>query len=365
MLRKGNASIIRPPKGVLLIQLGDIGDIVLSFPCARAVRERFPQAHITMAVRPKAGDLLGCCPFVDETIWVDDQKKSLCKTIRSQLSFFHQLRKRGFDLSIDLRTGTRGAILGYLSGAPRRLGFFATGEAFWRNGLFTDLALPFEPESKHIAHSYAGLLKDFGFIITHPWPKMIVPDAVALKTIKNVSLARANIDTPLVVIQPFSLWRYKEWGDEKVIDLIRNIVTKTNATVIIVGSPTERERAEAIVSQSPAGVLSWAGQTTLAELTGLLACADLFIGVDSAGMHIAAAVGTATVTIFGPSSAKDWAPRGEIHTAVTPDWPCSPCFQKGCRNSGISECLLQLPVSPVLEAVMNRLGKKSSKWSTV
>lgn len=357
MIRKGNAGILIPPERVLLIQLGDIGDIVLSFPCARALRERFPQAHITMAVRPKAGDLTTCSPHVDETLWVDDQKKPFKERLSSQFSFFKKLRRRRYDLVIDLKTGTRGALLGYLSGAPRLAGFFTTSEPFWRNWLFTDLASPFEPENNHISHYYSNLLKDFGFTITYPWPEMRVPDDVARRIARRLSHHGAKDNRPLVAIQPFSLWRYKEWGDEKFIALSREIVAATKGTIVLVGSPEEQQRAEAMALQSSKGVFSWAGKTTLAELAGLLARSDLFIGVDSAGMHVAAALGTATVTIFGPSSASDWAPRGDIHTSVTPDWPCTPCFQKGCRNSGISECLLGLPVGTVFEAVLRRLGK--------
>ncbi len=359
MIRKSKAGVLPPPERVLLIQLGDIGDIVLSFPCARAIRDRFPQAHITMAVRPKAGDLLVCCPFIDETIWVDDQKRPLWKAIGSQLSFFSSLRSKNFDLAIDLRTGTRGAILAYLSGAPRRLSFFTTKEPFWRNWLFTDMASPFEPKNNHISHYYASLLKDFGFTITNPCPEMRVPDDVVRKIDRRLSHEKADAHKPLVAIQPFSLWRYKEWGDEKFIALILEITSATKGTIVLVGSPAEKDRAEAIVLKSPEGVLNWAGKTTLAELSGFLARADLFIGVDSAGMHIAAALNTATVTIFGPSSASDWAPRGENHTSVTPNMPCSPCFQKGCRNSGTSECMLELPVDTVLEAVLKHLVKSS------
>jgi len=148
MISKGNDSILIPPERVLLIQLGDIGDIVLSFPCARALRERFPQTSITMAVRSKAGDLITCCPHVDETLWVDDQKKPFMETLYSQLTLLKKLRKRRFDLVIDLKTGTRGAILGYLSGAARRVSFFTSSEPFWRNWLFTDLASPFEPQAR-------------------------------------------------------------------------------------------------------------------------------------------------------------------------------------------------------------------------
>ncbi|MDA8137053.1 MAG: glycosyltransferase family 9 protein [Desulfobacteraceae bacterium] len=356
MIRKGSSIISPHLKSVLLIQLGDIGDIVLSFPCAAAIRKNFPHAHITMAIRPKGGDLLSCCPHIDETVWIDDKKQPIARAALSQIRFFVKLRDKSFDLAIDLRTGTRGAILAFLTGAQRRIGFFSNGEPFWRNLLFTDLASPYEPKNTHISHYYTSLLSDFGIVISQTWPEMRVPQSVMHTIALRLMHIRANSgDRKLVVIQPFSLWRYKEWGDEKFADFISRLCTETHSFVIIVGSSAERERAEALAARASSFVANWAGQTSLAQLAALVAQASLFIGVDSAGMHIAAAVGTATVTIFGPSSAADWAPRGDIHTTVTPDWPCSPCFQKGCRDSGISDCLIRLPVQSVFEAVSRRL----------
>ena len=102
---------------------------------------------------------------------------------------------------------------------------------------------------------------------------------------------------------------------------------------------------------SPSPVYNFAGKTTLQEMAGLLKMSRLHIGVDSAAPHIAAAVGTPTLTIYGPSDWRDWAPPGEKNKVVLPDMDCSPCHKKGCDGSGRSECLETLAVKKIQDAV--------------
>jgi heptosyltransferase III len=356
MLTKGNAGFEKVPKRALLIQLGDIGDVVLSFPCARALSEHFPELSITMVVRHKAGDLVNCCPWVDETLWVDDTKKPVGQFIIDQTKFFRSIRQKHYDLAIDLRAGTRGAILGFLSGATKRIGFFAEGEKFWRNLLFSDLASPPPAKNQHMAQYYASLLSEFGVSTNNPWPQMVVPKNILHQVGKRLKSIRSDPKGPLVVIQPFSLWPYKEWGDEKFIELIHRIDKTNGPTVIITGAASEQSRAAVIVEKATTKTFNWAGQTTLAQLAALLKHADIFVGLDSAGMHIAAAMGTSAVTIFGPSSSSDWAPRGERHTAISPDRDCAPCFKMGCDGSRVSQCLLDLSVTRVFKTVIAHIG---------
>ena len=117
--------------------------------------------------------------------------------------------------------------------------------------------------------------------------------------------------------------------------------------VVVVGSPAERERAAELIGACSGSVCNLAGKTTLAELAGVLHLSRLHIGVDSAAPHIAAAVGTSTVTLYGPSDWRYWAPPGKHHRVVVPDMECVPCHRKGCDDRGISRCLDTLTVERV------------------
>jgi heptosyltransferase-3 len=171
---------------------------------------------------------------------------------------------------------------------------------------------------------------------------------------------QVNPEWPIIAVQPFSLWDYKEWGIEKFSALIRRILSNYNASVLITGSPNEHDKAQSIVERCKEfdrQVINLAGKTSLSELTAILECCALFIGMDSAGMHLAGAVGTPTAIIFGPSSPLLWAPRGPQHCVIQKDLPCLPCNQKGCNGSETSRCLKELEVDEVWAALKLQLEK--------
>ncbi len=353
MITKGKSEISGDIRRILLVQLGDIGDVVLSFPCILALRERFPRADIFVAVREKAAELIEDCPWATEVIAIRAGKGT-----RYQKDFFCWLRKQHFDLAVDLRTGTRGAILAFLSRAGQRVGFNHQGGPFWRKWIFTHLAAPYERPDKHMAETYANLMGEYQILPSRAWPEIHVPDY-------KQEMAKGLFDSenippvpPTIAVQPFSLWRYKEWSTEKYSRLIRRISIEFNLPVIIVGSPDEIERAERIKNNCGSGVYNIAGKTSLGVLAAVLKTCRLFIGGDSGGMHIAAGVGTPTITIFGPSSSSDWAPRGRNHQVVKKDYPCLPCHQKGCDGNGASRCLKELTVDEVFFAVSTQMERK-------
>ncbi len=126
------------------------------------------------------------------------------------------------------------------------------------------------------------------------------------------------------------------------------------------GSDDARDRAAEIVKRSKIDVYSLAGKTSIGELAAVLKRCSLLIGIDSAPVHIAAAVGIPTVTIFGPSSPINWAPRGKQHYVIYKDLPCVPCREKGCNNSEVSRCLDELSVEEVVPVIDKKLMRIKS-----
>ncbi len=202
-----------------------------------------------------------------------------------------------------------------------------------------------------MAEYYLNLLLACGLENENIWPELIIPEekiqkATGLFKAENIPQAR-----PVIAIQPFSLWPYKEWGMYKYIDLIRWISDEHKLPIIVTGSPDERPKADKLIEKSGRHVHNLAGKTTIGMLAAVLKTCRLFIGSDSAGIHIAAAVGTPTVSIFGPMSSAAWAPRGPAHLVVQKKFLCVPCHQKGCQGSGFSRCLEELTVNEVRDAV--------------
>jgi predicted lipopolysaccharide heptosyltransferase III len=354
---KGRPLIAKDIKTILLIQLGDIGDVVLSLPCVRALKENFPGAALMVAVREKAGELITDCPWADGVITINPKRRSLLEEVRCQMSFFARLRRFHFDLSVNLRMGDRSAILTFLAGARQRISFYDPDGRLWQNRVSTHLNRLDYQVGQYVGDYYSSLLAAYGIKTPYPLPRMEIPSD-KLKTVEV--LFRNNkipLNQPVIALQPFSLWQYKEWGADKYLDLIHQLTSKCGLSVIIVGSPDERARAAEIVAEAGANVHNLAGATSIGMLAALLKACALFIGVDSAGMHIAAAVGTPTVTIFGPSSAASWAPRGPEHLVVHSRLPCVPCRQKGCAGRERSRCLDELTVAEVMSAVETQLAK--------
>jgi heptosyltransferase-3 len=159
-----------------------------------------------------------------------------------------------------------------------------------------------------------------------------------------------------VTLNPFSRWSYKEWAPEKWVRIIDWLGKEISIAAVIVGAPSERVRADELGRSCAGKVYNLTGRTTLAELAGVLKQSRLHIGVDSAAPHIAAAVGTPTVTLYGPSDWRYWAPPGERNRVVVPEMACAPCHLKGCEGSGISRCLDTLPVERVRAVIREALS---------
>jgi heptosyltransferase-3 len=351
----GKKAITGYPRSILLIQFGDIGDVVLTLPCIRAVRETYPHARIAVAVWDKASGLLEDCPWLDQVIAVRKRSLPLWETLRFQADFFRNLRRFQCDLAIDLRTGTRGAIMAFLSGASQRIGLYADDGKLWRNRLFTSLWKRDYSLDLHVADYLLGLCEAFGITTGQRTPELVVAGDKQEKIRLLFAREAIHQDKKIVALQPFSLWGYKEWGKEKYISLIRWLATEYGAVVIVTGSAAEKERAEEIVNSCGGGCYNFAGKTSIAMYAALLQKCQFFIGVDSAGLHIAAAVGTPTVGIFGPSSPVSWAPVGKQHLIIQKQMQCVPCWEKGCNNSEKSRCLDELTLEEVRMQVESHL----------
>lgn len=356
MFIKGDSLDKSGLRNILLIQLGDIGDVVYSLPCARALKENFPQARVVVAVHNKARGLVVGCPWIDDVITVDKTKRTGWAAITYQIKFWQQVRDFHFDLAIDLRTGSRGAIMAFLSGASQRVGRYHSVGRWWRSWLFSHLVLPKGRMNQYIAEYYLDTISSYGFTTSEINP-VIYPLKDQVKEAERI-LLREHVpcEHPILAIQPFSLWTYKEWAIEKYVRLIHGLQTEFALCIILTGSPEEKERVQSIVQGCGGkGIFNLAGKTSLDLLPALLKRAALFVGVDSAGLHIAAAVGTPTVSLYGPSAADIWAPKGNEHLVIAKKLPCVPCKETGCQGKMKSLCLDTLTVEEVLPVVKKKL----------
>jgi len=364
MLVKGEQISLDGIERVLLIQLGDIGDVVLTTPTIKAIRENRPLITLYVMVREHASELLEDCPWVDGVLSLEKRQGNLREKLFYQKGFLQTLRGKKFEAAIDLRTGTRGAVLSYLSGAQLRIGRYAYDGRLWRNRLFTHLVEPENEMEQYCSLHSLNIVAPFEVGARDTDPELTVTREREMRVERILREEGLVSDRSLIALHPFSRWRYKEWPIEKCIDLIDYIGSRYPLHIAITGSADDRGRAADLVKETRAEAYNLAGKTTIGDLAGVLKKCGLVIGIDSAAIHIAAAVGTPTVSIFGPSAPVNWAPRGEQHEVIFKDLPCVPCRQKGCNHSGVSRCLEELSIDeliPVVDANIRQMETPSKQ----
>ncbi|MBT8491336.1 MAG: glycosyltransferase family 9 protein [Deltaproteobacteria bacterium] len=362
MIIKGGKTFNRKITNILIIQLGDIGDIVWSTPTFRAVKDAYPQAKVSILLRDGFGSLIKADPSLHRIFEVKRHGGNLLQKARAQCSFIRNLRREHFDLVFDLRLDDRGAYMAFISGAPIRVSI--SDQHFkWRNRLFTHLVVPLIPDERihGAAEQSLRIIREFNITPHDTNPKLWIEDNVMEKACQLLDKKGLSSTAKWVSLNPFSRWPYKEWSYEKWVDIIDWMWEEYTIPVVIVGSQEEMKRAGFIERESRGCVFNLAGRTTLDELTGLLFLSHLHVGVDSAAPHIAAAVDTPTITVYGPSDWHDWAPQGENHRVITPERDCAPCHQKGCNNTGTSKCLEELQTDTVKRAIREFLGDKKNR----
>jgi predicted lipopolysaccharide heptosyltransferase III len=329
---------------ILLVQLGDIGDVVLTTPTVRAVRESCPRARISIMVRKPFGQLFAADPDIHEVVEATKVRGISFRILRDYIAFARHLRLARYDLVIDLRTSDRGAIYSFLTGASTRI-CRHVDKPFWHDALFTRI-LADPPYSRHPTHpgteQSLRIVRAIGIESKDSAPKLHVAQRDTDHAVELLAGCGLLPTSRWVTINPCSRWKYKEWSYEKwgeVIDLLWHI---HGLAAVLIGSPEEAVAADAIISGRKDHAFNLAGKTTLGELSALISMSTIHLGVDSAAPHIAMAVGTPSLTIFGPGNWKSWTVVDELHRVVTADMPCIPCNRMGCDDSKKSRCLDEL-----------------------
>jgi len=347
-------------RNILLVQFGDIGDVVLTTPTVCAIRDFYPEARVSILVHKPFGALLKSDPNIYEVLELAKVKGLDFQVLYEYLKFIRRLRKTHYDLVIDLRTGDRGAFFSFLTGATHRIGYRADGKKIWHSIAFTKIirALPEWPKSNYPGAEHSlGLLRGIGIDAKTSAPKLYV----AQDDRERVALLLADCGLEpgarFYTINPFSRWSYKEWDRGKWVEVINSIWDKSSIPAIIVGSSEESAAAEGIIAGCKGHAFNLAGKINLGELSAIIAKSTFHLGVDSAAPHIASALGTPTVTIHGPSDWRVWRVVNDLNVIIFPPMDCVPCSHRGCDDTEVSQCLEQLDTDGVTSAVEGLLRK--------
>jgi len=350
---------------ILLIRLRNIGDVLLMVPTIRAFRDAFPRAYIAALVNTGTEEMLTGNPLLNEVLLFDPCWKTLPlgKRMATQMKFVWEVRRRKFDLAINMTEGDRGAFLSLASGARVKVGMYQPGPSFWWKKRVFHRLVRIPDWKAHMVEQMLEIPRSLGL---NPKDKRIeISYAPEAREFIQQTLSREGVGPQdlLVHIHPTSRWLFKCWRDEGMAKVIDSLEKKGNIRVVLTSGKEEKElrKIEGIMEHCQTRPINLAGKVTLKQLAALSDRSQLFIGVDTAPMHIAAAVGTPVLALFGPSGEFNWGPWGNGHVVIKKDWECRPCGKDGCEGSKRSRCLEEISEEEVLKEAFQLLdqAKKS------
>jgi heptosyltransferase-3 len=351
------ASVIDPTT-ILLIKLKHIGDVLLATPAIHALKAAYPAARIhalvprdTEPVLEGNPDLAGVIPFARP------RGRGL-RRWREELRLVRGLRALRPDLVVAMGKGDREAILGLLSGARWRVGFDSGRKGFLgRNRLLTHRVA--RTGREHVVEADLKLVEALGIAPPDRRLRLAVGAEAAAAADRMLAEAGVGPGDALATVHPTSRWLFKCWRDEGMAAVMDHLAALGLRVAITSGpDPREVRKARYILGLARRPAVDLIGRLTLKQLAAVLRRSCLFLGVDSAPMHVAAAVGTPVVALFGPSGEHNWRPWGEGHVVVAKDLFCRPCGQDGCNGSKRSDCLEMITEAEVIAAVDAQLRRQ-------
>jgi lipopolysaccharide heptosyltransferase I len=315
----------------LIIKPSSMGDIVQALPVLTALREAHPEAHVAWLVaRPFAGLLEGH-PRLNELILFDRHRfGQLATSVGATgdfLKFLEDLRRRKFTLTIDLQGLFRSGFLSSVTGAPDRVGFKAAREMA---GLFYTLKVSTLGEV-HAVDRYMAMARALG--LAEPKATDHLPVHEEARAAVRRRLAEEGVDAgePVLVVSAHARWETKQWPADRFAQVIALAHAKLGARAVLVGSGAAADLSRQVIQAATAArPVDWVNRTSLAELVALIADARAMVTNDSGPMHVAAAVNTPVVAIFGPTHPDRTGPYGPGHRVISQQAACSPCFRRQC-----------------------------------
>ena len=308
-----------------------IGDVVMTLPAITAVREAYPEARISILVKPWVADLLRISPDVDEVIVYE--RPGVHEGLGGLFRLVRELKTKKFDMAILLQNAIEAAIIAWLARIPVRAGYNTDGR-----GIFlTHSAIRSKEILRvHQVEYYLGMLKALGLGAGRKDVRLLIGEeekAFSDRILKERGIAEASL---LIGLAPGATYGpAKRWYPERFASVADRLIERFSARVLLFGSAGDHEVARSIQGKARNALVDLTGETTLREAISLIARCRLFVSNDSGLMHVAGALGTPTVAIFGSTNPLTTSPVGQKSIVITKNVDCSPCLKKTCPTDFI------------------------------
>jgi lipopolysaccharide heptosyltransferase I len=309
----------QPPRHIALVKLSALGDVVHALPVAAAVKRTWPAARLTWVVERRLSDVLAGHAAVDEVVEVDTRgwrrarrPREVARAVGQMRAVRRRLRALDADVALDLQSLLKSAVLTRATRAPRRIGFAARRSREPLSALFlTDRVTP-SPDARHVVEQYLAMLEPLGVRGPAVDFGLAVDAAAETRVEEFFDAAGLKRQGRLVVINPGAGRADKRWPVERFRALAARLAQEAEAAVLVVWGPGEQPAAAAIADAGAARAVL-APPTSITELIAILRRASVMVAADTGPLHLAAALRTPCVGLYGPTSATRNGPYGHGH----------------------------------------------------
>lgn len=320
--------------------------MVLLTPALRALKIAYPQSHLVLLIRPLVAGLMATHPYVDQVMV--DSKGRRFNRLPSFYKSVSEIRRSDFDLAVVLHpTSFRNVLIPFLAGIPERIGSNVSGRGILLTRTCADRT------DLHEVHRYLRVLELIG--IHEPNAKLEFWHTDADRHAVSQILAAHGISPKeyLIGVNLGTTWRTKRWDLEDFAEVITQVQKRFGARILLTGSPTEIPLGEALTQIAKVETINLIGKTTLMQLGALIESCDLYLTCDSGPMHIAAAAGTPTIALFGPTSPIRHGPYGENHEVIEKPVECRPCYKRKCmRKDQPHLCMTEINPNEIVAQIL-------------
>lgn len=330
------------PEKILIIQLRQLGDVLLTTPVIKPLKERFPEAVISFLTEKNAYDILSGNPYLDEIITI--KRKA---AISEQLNTIVDIRKKGFDLVLDFMSNPRTAYISFFSGAKVTVAY----DTSIRRLLYT---VNVKPAGYYVVEHKLSMLRPFGIEGADNTPYMHVPQEARGEAASFLKSKGVEDNDFLVCIDATHRRATRRWTGKGFAEVADRLKEKYNAKVVFLWGPGEREEVEGIMSMCRHRHIMDTG-TGIKGLAALLKRANLLIGNCSFPRHVAASQGTPTLIVHG-ATGEEWKHPAPIHRIVRKCLPCQPCNRNICKDTACLNTLSAADVMAEFERLRPQIG---------
>ncbi|HEY8461674.1 MAG TPA: glycosyltransferase family 9 protein [Blastocatellia bacterium] len=335
----------------LFIRIRNLGEAVLDTANLRALKRFRPDLRIATLVEATYADLYAADPQI-EAIPLPRSEKDRRSSLAARLNVIREIRRRDFAAVINLHGGPTSAVVTFLSGARHRV-----GARHFRGGYAYNLRIPPAEEilgrkDLHTVEYQFGQFKWLGLPGGEPEPTHLhVAPHFRRSAFSALREAGVDPEKPYVALAPTNEFYTKRWAPERFAAIADALIAR-GFQVVMTGAPTAEQRAQLAETQAAAkSHLPCLSSLSVGELVAVIAGAKLFAGNDSGPAHIAAAVKTPLVALFGPASAVRWGPWRAPSALVQNHFPCNPCAMYACEVFDEPECIRSITVDQVMKAI--------------